>query len=485
MKPPDDRSIEPREPLFSRAHLLDPAHLILIPAVVILWVASDLDVIAPEPLWLVLGALLLTHVAASSFAAVFPPGTSHAKPLLFLAVTFGLAGLLVYIIGWGAVLAVVFVACAAATIQRDGSRYGIAAMVATIVTIIVGEVGVALGIFISMIPGAAGHGLAFIEAAVTVFVIGILARGQRQKEQAESRERATDERFRALVQYASDAILVFDDDGVVMYASPAAEHLLPYPPGQLERFDPSWVDPDHVETMMQAFARMRTNAGGVESMEIPIRRPDGTSRWVEVHVTNLTRNPAVGGYVCNIRDIGERRVAQQQLQHDANHDPLTRLPNRRHFLEHLDRAWSDATPDDLIAVLFIDVDHFKHVNDQLGHAAGDQVLHTIASSLARLLRPGDVIARFGGDEFTVLLAGLTRIDGAIEIADRITRELFGPRDVGDNAVTVSVSVGVAASRGRDKTAEELLKHADEAMYRAKRNGRARWESYDQPPARVT
>jgi diguanylate cyclase (GGDEF)-like protein/PAS domain S-box-containing protein len=470
------------EPRFARKFILDPINLTLVPNLVLLAVAHHFHAIAPEPLWAVLGSLSLAHISAVAFTTCFPMGTSRARPKLFLAVAIGLCGVWLYLTGWGAIFSVALVAAAAVVIHTEGSRYGRTAILMVVVTIAAGEVGVALGIFKSMIPDATAHAVAAIEATITVLVIMLVTRGQRDTELAQTRERESEERFRALVQYTSDAIFVVADGGRVMYASPAVEHVLGCAPDELESFDISWIDPDHADSVVEAWLRLRARPGSVESLEVPIRRVDGTSRWVEVRLTNLTDSPAVGGFVCNMRDIGERRDAQAQLMHDAQHDPLTRLPNRRHFLERLDDVWRATTPDDQIAVLFIDVDNFKEINDQYGHNTGDSALVVVANTLSKLVRPSDVVARYGGDEFTVLLDGLPCADGAFEIAERITRELSREKRINNHDISISVSIGVSTSVGRTKSVNDLVRDADQAMYRAKRNGRARWESYEPPGA---
>jgi diguanylate cyclase (GGDEF)-like protein/PAS domain S-box-containing protein len=462
----------------SRDRMFDPINLILVPNLVVLVLARQHHVIASAPLWAICGSLVVAHATSTVFAARFTPGTPRAKPTVFLALTIGLGGAFLYVIGWGAVLAVSYIASAVVVIQADGARYKLAAIVAALVTILAGEIAVTLGFVRSMISEPTGHGLAVIEAALTAFVISLVARGQRDKELAEARERESEERFRALVQYASDAIVVIDDTGAVMYASPAAGHLFGCDPAELERFDLTWVDPDHAEAISEVFARLRTRPGGVEAADVPIRRADGTSRWVEVRLTNLLGNPAVGGHVCNMRDIGERRVAHQQLLHDAQHDAVTHLPNRRLFVERLDDVLRRASPDDLVAVLFVDVDHFKDVNDQLGHETGDRVLVAVANRLSLVVRPNDLVARYGGDEFTVLLHGLGAPDGASEIAERITAELSQAWCVDGHELMLSVSVGVSVSNGKKETAADILRRADQAMYQAKRNGRSRWELFD-------
>jgi diguanylate cyclase (GGDEF)-like protein/PAS domain S-box-containing protein len=475
---PHPQPLAPAAPRLSRDRMLDPVNLVLVPSMLALVLARHYGVIASEPLWKLCGALAVAHVSATFFAARFTPGSERARPKVFLALTIALGGVLVYLTGWGAILAVAFVAHSVVVVQADGSRYGFTAIVVTLLTILAGEIAVELGLVQSMISEPTGHGLAVLEAAVTAIVISLVTRGQREKELAEVRERESEERFRALVQYASDAILVIDDEGGVMYASPAAGHLFGCAPEELERFDLTWVDPDHVDAIIDLFHRLRAHPGESVAADVPIRRLDDTSRWVEVRFTNLLANPAIGGHVINMRDIGERRVEHQQLLHDAQHDPVTHVANRRLFLERLDEALHNATPTDVMAVLFVDLDHFKQINDRLGHDAGDHVLVAVADALSGMFRAGDLVARFGGDEFTVLLHDLPHARRAAEIAERVTKELSRVWRVGGHDIALSVSVGLSICHDRSHDATELLRRADQAMYRAKRNGRGRWETFE-------
>jgi diguanylate cyclase (GGDEF)-like protein/PAS domain S-box-containing protein len=464
-----------------RDRLFDRVNLVLVPCVLVLLGARHFHMISSVPAWQIFGSLLLSYFGAILFATRFPPGTSAAKPRIFLVMTTALTGVFLYTMGWGAVLAVTFIASASVVIEADGSRYGRTAIAITLGTILVGELGVTVGIFPSMIDEPGAHGLALLEAAITAIVIALLARGQRDKELAEEQQRQGEERFRALVQHTSDAILIIEDGGAVRYASPAVEHVFGCAPEELARLDLTWVDADHADAISDLFRELRERPGAVEVSEVPIRRVDGSSTWVEIHVTNLIDNTAVGGYVCNMRDIGARRSVHMQLVHDAQHDPLTHLANRRLFLERLDAAWDSMTqPADLIAVLFIDVDHFKAINDQLGHEVGDHVLVTIANQVSALLRPTDLVARFGGDEFTVLLDPLRDLNTALEIAERIRTKVSGPQSIDGHELALGVSVGVASSRDAS-CAAEMLRRSDEAMYTAKRNGRARVESVEARP----
>jgi len=179
-------------------------------------------------------------------------------------------------------------------------------------------------------------------------------------------------------------------------------------------------------------------------------------------------------------DITERRAAEEQLLHDAFHDHLTGLPNRALFLDRVGSALARAQrhPANQFAVLFFDLDRFKVVNDSLGHAVGDQVLAAVTERLSRCVRPGDTVARLGGDEFAVLLDDITDRNAATEFANRINETLARPFFIAGNEVYTSASIGISSSRTGYTRAEDMLRDADTAMYRAKHLGKARHQVFD-------
>jgi diguanylate cyclase (GGDEF)-like protein/PAS domain S-box-containing protein len=207
----------------------------------------------------------------------------------------------------------------------------------------------------------------------------------------------------------------------------------------------------------------------------------GEDRWVST--TKLPLRDREGNIVGTFgisRDITERKKAEEQLQRQAFYDPLTGLPNRALFvdrLKHLFQRGRRALGSPLFALLYLDLDRFKSVNDSLGHQAGDELLVSAARRLERCLRPGDTLARLGGDEFTVLLEEIGCEADAIGVAARIHQELVAPIEVGGYEVFTSVSVGIALSSAGYERPEDMLRDADTAMYRAKAAGRARHQVF--------
>ncbi|MCM8795048.1 MAG: bifunctional diguanylate cyclase/phosphodiesterase [Candidatus Omnitrophica bacterium] len=199
------------------------------------------------------------------------------------------------------------------------------------------------------------------------------------------------------------------------------------------------------------------------------------SRLVALHVKELEEAKSALE-----RDIAERKKVEQQLLHDAFHDTATGLPNRALFEDRLSRAIgrTKRRPDYLFAVLFIDVDRFKVINDSLGHGMGDQMLIAIAQRLQSSLRPTDTLARFAGDKFTVLLEEIGEIGDSTRVADRIQKELTVPFRVGGREVFVTASIGIAESASGYQSPADLLRDAETAMYRAKTLGRARYQVFD-------
>ncbi len=272
-------------------------------------------------------------------------------------------------------------------------------------------------------------------------------------------------RFRAMVQQAADVTLIVDPEGIVMYASPSVVALAARSTAEIEGTSlSSFIHPDEVP----ALGRFLKSAAEGRPASGEWRMSRGSDWvWTESHGTDLRSEPTIDGVVVTMRDISERRSLEARLTHQAFHDALTHLANRSLFVNRVSHAIARAPRDRrAAAVLFIDLDGFKKVNDSLGHAAGDELLVACAARLATCVRPGDTIARLGGDEFAVLLEGIAGLADAEHIAERIACAVRASFTIHGREIFVGVSTGIAEI-APGLTPDEVLRNADLAMYFAK------------------
>ena len=291
-------------------------------------------------------------------------------------------------------------------------------------------------------------------------------------------------RFRSLVQNSSDVVTVIAADGGITYESDAMRRVLGHEPvTRIGRTFVRDVHPDDLEHVKAMLSGLLAVEGASQTAEMRVRHVDGSWRWVEAIGQNLVHEPAIGGVVLNFRDVTDRKRLEDQLQHEAFHDPLTGLANRALFGDRVTHALALMArhPSDRAAVLFIDLDDFKVVNDSLGHAAGDELLTAVSERIRACLRRQDTAARLGGDEFGILLEDT---DEALagEVAERILDALRQPFGVAARQIFVQASIGIAlgsdaGAPGEGETADELLRNADAAMYTAKARGKGRHEFY--------
>jgi diguanylate cyclase (GGDEF)-like protein/PAS domain S-box-containing protein len=277
--------------------------------------------------------------------------------------------------------------------------------------------------------------------------------------------RNQEERFRSLVQNASDLTLLVGTDGTIRYASPAMRDLLGVDPRQaIGQPLPTVLAPEEAPVVEQLIADVRARPKAVRRAQLRVRHTD---RWLEAVATNRLAASGVGGIIINIRDVTEARLFADRLREQATHDELTGLPNRvllNERVQLMGRGLSGVQRQN--AVLMLDLDDFKAVNDELGHQTGDGLLVAVAQCLLRSVRPTDIAARLGGDEFVVLLTDTTR-DGAVATAQRILAALAEPVTVGEHRLSAGASIGVAL--GSADQFDALLRDADVAMYQAKRD----------------
>jgi len=294
----------------------------------------------------------------------------------------------------------------------------------------------------------------------------------------------SEQQLRMLVESVRDyAIFSITLDGTVKTWNAGAQKIFGYEQNEIigRNFSELYGPEDIARDIPQTELREAT-ADGTASMERWLVRKDQTRFLASSKLSQLKRDPAgdLRGFVKIAHDITTNHIASQDLRHRAQYDELTGLANRRTFYDYVYRAIASIKrrPENLFAILFVDLDHFKRVNDEFGHTIADQLLNTTARRLERSVRTEDVVARIGGDEFSILLNGISGIKDATEAAARIGTEMSAPMKADKKNVYATVSIGIALGMQEYNLPEDILRDADIAMYNAKASGRARAAVFD-------
>ncbi len=286
--------------------------------------------------------------------------------------------------------------------------------------------------------------------------------------------------YQLISEYSSDIITKYDLQGICTYVSPSIERVLGYKPEEIigqSVFD--YFHPNDLKTKRRLFRRLLDGEAD-DPVCYRIRRKDDTYVWLET-VSKPIREPLArqGREIITVsRDITRRKETEERLLRLANFDSLTRLPNRALFRDRLRRAISRAQRNKTrLALLFLDLDRFKNINDSLGHHAGDQLLRGVAKRLTQNARKGDTVARLGGDEFTVILENIHTPDDASLVANKILELMEPPFRLDGHELVVSPSIGITLYPDDAEDMRSLLKNADTAMYRSKEKGGNRYQFY--------
>jgi len=308
----------------------------------------------------------------------------------------------------------------------------------------------------------------------------LIVRNVSDRKQAEQALVDSEERYRLVTENMTDLVCLHQPDGRFVYVSPSCHYLLGYSPEELIGKNPyAFFHPDDLD-QAQASHQNALMGSPVPNIYRMLTK-SGTYQWLETLTKPIFDEAGILVHLqTTSRDVSERVRFQDQLRHDALHDELTRLPNRNLLRERLEMVLKRTKrhPDLQFAVLFLDFDHFKVINDSLGHIVGDQLLITISETLIALTREIDLVTRLGGDEFVILLEEIDGPDDAVEVAERILEELRSPLTIDDKEIFISASIGIALGSAHRRHAEELVRDADIAMYRAKANGRAGYAIFD-------
>lgn len=298
---------------------------------------------------------------------------------------------------------------------------------------------------------------------------------------AEVHRRASEARFATLVQNSSDLITVLDANNTVLYQSPSIERVLGYTVEEVTgRPFEQLLHPDEQARLLRRLTDGAGATGRAEVIDCLLAHKDGSLRHFEILHADLLSDSAVGGIVLNGRDVSERKAFEEQLAHQAFHDPVTHLANRALFNERVRHAVARTLRDGVgMAVLFVDLDDFKTVNDSLGHAVGDRVLLEVAQRISASVRAADTAARFGGDEFAILLEDVDDPQAAVETAERILDSLGRPLELDNNHLIIRASLGISVVEpGNATDADELIRNADAAMYIAKAEGKGGYRLFE-------
>ncbi len=306
------------------------------------------------------------------------------------------------------------------------------------------------------------------------------------RKQAEEALRQSEERLQLIFDTAADAIMIADREGQITFANEAAARIF----GLLREEitgrtidDPVWeyaaLDGGPFDPSENPFRRVRATGEPVYEVQYAVASSDGARVIVSVNAAPLLdARGNFSGMVASYADVTERRTLEARLKYQAFHDSLTGLANRSLLRDRLEHALVQrGKNENPIAVLFIDLDNFKYINDSLGHAAGDELIVEIGRRLKVSLRAGDTAARFGGDEFVVLLESVDSPHYVIQVAERLLESLREPFNLSGREVFTTPSIGIAFSTGSYDHPDEMLRHADAAMYEAKRRGKSRYEVF--------
>jgi diguanylate cyclase (GGDEF)-like protein/PAS domain S-box-containing protein len=352
--------------------------------------------------------------------------------------------------------------------------------------------GVSAGVLtLDLLPDVSGLIILALVTLATVLVLhGIRARRIITRtsatlaalEETSKARRQTEERFRSLVLNTSDVITILTVHGGIDFHSPSAGRIWGYSADALKNASLyTLVHAEDVEIARDLLAQALSRPRLSMAAEMRLRLADDSWCYFEVVATNLLRDPRVSGIVTTFRDITERKDFEQALRYQAFHDSLTDLPNRTLFVDRVERAMARAQAagqPNAVAVMFIDLDNFKVINDSLGHAMGDQLLIGLTDRIKQCLRHEDTLARLSGDEFAILIEDMRHDDAARRLAERIQEQMQNPFVLDRREVFASLSIGIVVAGPAHTGPNDLLRDADLAMYRAKANGKARCEVFD-------
>ncbi len=439
---------------------------------VLLWLRS-VDLVTGDP-W-VLGLLLplVILVGDDRSQAQLGSGRLEDLPALRLTVAAAVAAAFCWFAGWSMLVPAATTLVSVPLLNRATVRTSVHGALVVVVTTLIGEVAVGLGSIASVVDRAASHAGAGFLLVIALASIAAISRGATDQRAAAEALLRAEARLRALMESSTDVLTVSDAVGRLTYVSPAVERAMGYTPAELVgRPLLDIVDAEHRQAVADRLAELAGRGGDARaSMDVLVVHASLEHRWYEWTFHNLLDDALVEGIVIQQRDVSDRLRDQRALQHAAAHDDLTQLPNRAELIRRVRATLPQAGPGAAVAFLFIDLDRFKDVNDNLGHQAGDDVLVVAARRLATSLRGHDHLGRLGGDEFGVLLTEVRDEDEVRAVVERLVTALEQPITLPSTTVSVGASIGYALTTDPTAPVDLLLATADARMYAVKSAGR--------------
>ncbi len=429
----------------------------------------------PTELWLPFCLAVLVAVCVISWSLLIVPAGSPLVPVAVVA-----DALVIALLGWLMgdyyhQISLLFALVVAGHTTLHGFRAAL--------------LMVACGAILVPVAITSGFGLKLTDVAYSfIYLLGIATIPWihiQLRDQGVEALRVSATKYRALVEHVPAIVYTADPgpDRVCEYVSPRAEELLGFPVEAWiddPEFRVSRIHADDRESVVAHWKKDQRSPGR-RSSAIEYRMIDATGqvRWVrdEASMFDAGDGPSLR-WTGFLTDVTDRKALEEQLQHQAFHDPLTGLPNRALFADRLGHALDRADRRrESLAVLFMDLDEFKTINDGIGHEAGDELLVAVAKIVRASVRPMDTAARLGGDEFAILLEDLTDTEAAQNAAERILAALEAPIAIADREIVIGASIGIASPTGKGESVAEVMRNADGAMYSAKRHGKGRHETF--------
>jgi len=430
-----------------------------------------------------LGALVTVLVVAAVASELSRHlGGEHPGPgvvWVIVGVQIAATAVVIYAIGWGGTLAIGFVFVIARDIEEFGPRVWGPAMVWTVLALAGGETAIATGLVSTYVPQPAVHGLAVLGGFGVAYAVQLLAAKKSEQDRSDAELRASEADLRQLFAANPQPMWVFDATTLdFLEVNEAAVRHYGYSRPEFMARRVTDIRPSADAAALLAEEQSEDRSQRVSHGNGHHQLKDGRVISVEArnHEFVFEGRPSV---LVAIEDVTERNALEAELEHQAFHDSLTNLANRALFSDRVQHALQRlARESSSVAVLLLDLDAFKTVNDSVGHTAGDELLITVSQRLRDVLRPSDTAARLGGDEFAILLEGLAGVDEAREITQRVMDTFETPFYIGGTEAAVRASIGVAVVSESRIDADALLRNADAAMYRAKSHGKGCYRVFE-------